>query len=85
LLIVSYVRAFTYGASNTFVGPELVRQSVADQQPVIHVSLNLLIDIFGSVTFSFAAENGAANLGLQDAMLGLQWIKDHIWVDTHCH
>jgi carboxylesterase type B len=79
LLIVSYGGAFTYGASNTFDGSELVRQSVEDHQPVIYVSLNYRVGIFGFPNGQLAAENGAANLGLRDAMLGLQWVQDHIW------
>jgi carboxylesterase type B len=37
------------------------------------------VGIFGFPIGQLAAENGAVNLGLRDAMLGLEWLKNHIW------
>jgi carboxylesterase type B len=78
-LTSSYGGAFTYGASDTFDGAQLVRQSVEDNQPVIYVSLNYRIGIFGFPSTQKALDNGATNLGLRDASLGMQWVQDHIW------
>lgn len=53
----------------------LCSRSIAKSQPVVMVSINYRLSIFGFGTLSDGAK---ANNGLFDQRLGLQWIQQHI-------
>ncbi|KAE8382178.1 alpha/beta-hydrolase [Aspergillus bertholletiae] len=68
-------------ASEVLYNPDgLVRQSVADDQPLIYVAINYRLGFFGFATSKAMAENKLTNAGLRDQRAALEWIRDNIEV-----
>ncbi|KAF7628049.1 hypothetical protein AFLA_003415 [Aspergillus flavus NRRL3357] len=68
-------------ASEVLYNPDgLVRQSVADGQPLIYVAINYRLGFFGFATSKAMAENKQTNAGLRDQRAALEWVHDNIEV-----
>lgn len=59
-------------------GTSLVADSVAQGKPIIFVAVNYRVGGFGFLPGKEVLADGAANLGLLDQRLGLQWVADNI-------
>ena len=56
----------------------LIPQSVAQGKPMIFVAVNYRLGAFGFLGESEVLADGAANLGLLDQRMGLEWVADNI-------
>lgn len=56
----------------------LVTESVNIGKPVIHVTLNYRITIFGFARLPLLKDQKSLNVGMRDQRAGFQWVKDHI-------
>ncbi|KFY95403.1 hypothetical protein V500_02795 [Pseudogymnoascus sp. VKM F-4518 (FW-2643)] len=70
-----------------FSGDFLVHHSIETGKPIVFVSINYRMGSFGFLSSSELAaeavshgEAGWANQGLNDQRLGLQWVKDYIYM-----
>ncbi|KAF8154292.1 esterase 1 [Crassisporium funariophilum] len=66
------------GAASLYNGTGIVTHSVARGTPVIFVSVNYRVGPLGFPQGVEAGQRKALNLGLQDQMVGLQWIQNNI-------
>lgn len=67
------------GGTSSFYDPtSLVNLSVAFDTPVIAVTLNYRLGIFGWPGGKQGADANASLLGLQDQLLALKWVNEHI-------
>lgn len=66
------------GTSSTYVSPYLAKYAVETKRPFLLVAVNYRLGIFGWGNGAEIAAGGAANLGLRDQILGLQWVKENI-------
>ncbi|OGM50678.1 hypothetical protein ABOM_000454 [Aspergillus bombycis] len=68
-------------ASEVLYNPDgLIRQSVADGQPLIYVAINYRLGFFGFATSKTMAEHKQTNAGLRDQRAALEWVRDNIEV-----
>ncbi|KAE8140953.1 alpha/beta-hydrolase [Aspergillus pseudotamarii] len=68
-------------ASEVLYNPDgLVRQSIADDQPLIYVAINYRLGFFGFATSKAMVENKQTNAGLRDQRAALEWVRDNIEV-----
>ncbi|THV00539.1 alpha/beta-hydrolase [Dendrothele bispora CBS 962.96] len=56
----------------------LILQSVENRLPVIFVSMNYRLNIFGFASSSTLRETNDLNVGLKDQRLALEWVKENI-------
>ncbi|KAK8012240.1 hypothetical protein PG991_009615 [Apiospora marii] len=56
----------------------LVTESVSIGKPVIHVTLNYRITIFGFARLPLLKDQKSLNVGMRDQRAGFEWVKDHI-------
>lgn len=70
--------AFVSGSTLPFDGSAIIAQSLATYSPVIVVTLNYRLGPWGFLAGKEAAEEGASVLGLQDQLLALKWVQQHI-------
>jgi carboxylesterase type B len=56
----------------------IVENSVKQGTPMIGVSLNYRLSVFGFLIGKEAHEAGATNIGFRDQRLALHWIKENI-------
>jgi acetylcholinesterase len=56
----------------------IVEQSVKNNKPVIGISINYRLAIFGFLSSAEVNAAGAQNLGLRDQRLAMQWVNKHI-------
>lgn len=56
----------------------LILESVANGQPVIHVSINYRLGIFGFAQSDALKVEGSENAGLRDQRLALEWVQQNI-------
>ncbi|OAQ61275.1 cholinesterase [Pochonia chlamydosporia 170] len=69
---------FTFGASNLYNAENLFATALPQKQPFIFVAVNYRLNGFGFLPGKEILNNGAANLGLLDQRLGLEWVADNI-------
>ncbi|KAI1822744.1 Alpha/Beta hydrolase protein [Xylaria intraflava] len=69
---------FDMGSPQSFNGSVLIPQSVAQGKPIILVAVNYRLGAFGFLGGSEVLADGAANLGLLDQRMGLEWVADNI-------
>lgn len=69
---------FEMGSPQMYDGSVLIPQSVAQGKPLILVSVNYRLGAFGFLGGSEVLADGAANLGLLDQRMGLEWVADNI-------
>lgn len=73
-----YGGGFEMGSSQMYNGSVLISQSVAQGTPIIFVAVNYRLGAFGFLGGSEVLADGAANLGLLDQRMGLEWVADNI-------
>ncbi|KAF2203238.1 putative extracellular lipase [Delitschia confertaspora ATCC 74209] len=69
---------FELGSNAMYDGTSLVAESVVQGKPIIFVAVNYRVGGFGFLSGKEILKDGAANLGLLDQRLGLQWVADNI-------
>lgn len=69
---------FEMGSPQMYNGSVLIPQSVAQGKPMILVAVNYRLGAFGFLGGSEVLADGAANLGLLDQRMGLEWVADNI-------
>lgn len=69
---------FETGSPQQYNGSVLIPQSVAQGKPMIIVAVNYRLGAFGFPGGREVLADGAANLGLLDQRMGLQWVADNI-------
>ncbi|KAJ0155857.1 putative secreted lipase [Colletotrichum tanaceti] len=69
---------FQLGWSSMYDGASLVQQSVDSGKPFIFVAVNYRVNGFGFMPGKEILADGAANLGLLDQRMGLEWVADNI-------
>ncbi|KAF4217602.1 hypothetical protein CNMCM8980_003546 [Aspergillus fumigatiaffinis] len=78
VLVWIYGGGFEFGATATYDGTSLVTSSVNLGMPIIFVAMNYRVGGFGFMPGKEILADGAANLGLLDQRLALQWVADNI-------
>lgn len=56
----------------------LIKQSVANGMPVIHVRVNYRLGFFGFAQSCSLKHEGSENAGLRDQRLAIEWVRDNI-------
>nr|GAT46970.1 predicted protein [Mycena chlorophos] len=69
---------FEIGSPATYDGTSIVERSIAMGQPVIYVSMNYRLSVFGFLASKEVRAAGVGNLGLQDQRQALRWIQKYI-------
>lgn len=78
VLVWIFGGGFELGSTGLYDGSSIVSASVELEMPVIFVAMNYRVGGFGFMPGSEILEDGAANLGLLDQRLALEWIADNI-------
>jgi carboxylesterase type B len=73
-----YGGGFETGSPQMYNGSVLIPESVAQGKPMILVAVNYRLGAFGFLGGNAVLEDGAANLGLLDQRMGLEWVADNI-------
>lgn len=74
----SYGGSFTEGTGATYTFPIFPNWAIQQKRPVVLVTLNYRLGIFGFGFGKEIAAHGAGNLGLRDQILALEWVKANI-------
>ncbi|KAL5115377.1 hypothetical protein ACEQ8H_006753 [Pleosporales sp. CAS-2024a] len=56
----------------------LIRQSVENGLPVMHVAINYRLGVFGFAVSNALKAEGSTNAGLRDQRLAMEWVRDNI-------
>lgn len=56
----------------------MVQRSVANGKPIMGVSINYRLSMWGFLTGEEMVETGNANLGFRDQRLGMHWVQENI-------
>ncbi|KAJ5112035.1 hypothetical protein N7532_000080 [Penicillium argentinense] len=78
VLVWIYGGGFELGSTQTYDGTSLVQSSIDLNMPIIFVAMNYRVGGFGFMPGSQILKDGAANLGLLDQRLALEWVADNI-------
>lgn len=78
VLVWIFGGGFEQGSSGMYDGSSIVSASVELDMPVIFVTMNYRVGGFGFMPGSEILEDGAANLGLLDQRLALEWVADNV-------
>ncbi|KAI1364523.1 sterol esterase [Xylaria arbuscula] len=70
--------AFELGSPQMYDGSSLILSAVSQGKPFIFVSVNYRVGGFGFMPGKEVLADGAANLGLLDQRMGLEWVQDNI-------
>lgn len=70
--------SFEMGSSTIYDGSSLVSDSIEMDMPIVFVAINYRLSGFGFLPGSEVKNDGAANLGLLDQRLALEWVADNI-------
>jgi carboxylesterase type B len=72
--------SFWYGTKNEpSTNPDgLIRQSVENGLPVMHVAINYRLGFFGFAQSDTLKGEGSMNAGLRDQRLAIEWVRDNI-------
>ncbi|KAH9816610.1 putative carotenoid ester lipase precursor [Melampsora americana] len=73
-----FAGGFTFGYSTQNKGDSLVKKSVQMKKPMIFVSINHRLNMFGFLGGKEIAAEGLGNLGLLDQRMALEWVKANI-------
>lgn len=73
-----YGGGFYNGDVSGYLGYNLVGKAVSLGKPIVYVSLNYRLGLFGFPPGQAAADAGALNLGLKDQRLALEWVQQNI-------
>ncbi|KAI0911381.1 sterol esterase [Ustulina deusta] len=69
---------FELGSPQMYNADSLVLNGISQGKPFIFVSVNYRVGGFGFMPGKEILADGAANLGLLDQRMGLEWVQDHI-------
>jgi carboxylesterase type B len=74
--------SFWYGSNNepTTAPAGLIRESVQNGMPVMHVAVNYRLGVFGFAQSGALKDEGSENAGLRDQRLAIEWVRDNIEV-----
>lgn len=78
VLVWIYGGGFIAGTGSMYSTPFLPRYGLATGRPFLLVPINYRLGIFGWGNGAEIAANKAANLGLRDQIVALQWVRDNI-------
>ncbi|KAI9806534.1 MAG: hypothetical protein M1833_003721 [Piccolia ochrophora] len=80
VLVWIYGGGYVFGDKNGNGDPAglIERSRLGDKGPVIYVALNYRLGAYGWLGGPEIQANGAANAGLLDQRLALEWVRDHI-------
>ncbi|KAI0365191.1 carotenoid ester lipase precursor [Pilatotrama ljubarskyi] len=78
VLALIYGGGFVTGSTATNRADAVVQRSVRLNEPVIVVSMNYRIGVFGFLGGKEVKEAGVGNLGLHDQRLALRWIQKYV-------
>jgi carboxylesterase type B len=56
----------------------MIKQSVENGDPIIHVALNYRLGFFGFANSDSLKEEGSMNAGLRDQRAAIEWVRDNI-------
>ncbi|KIJ47329.1 hypothetical protein M422DRAFT_226451 [Sphaerobolus stellatus SS14] len=70
--------AFELGGTSMYDGGIIVEKSIAMGQPVVYVSMNYRLSLFGFLASQEVKDAGVGNLGLQDQRQALRWVQKYI-------
>ncbi|KIJ47403.1 hypothetical protein M422DRAFT_164078 [Sphaerobolus stellatus SS14] len=70
--------AFELGATSMYDGGIIVEKSITMGQPVVYVSMNYRLSLFGFLASQEVKDAGVGNLGLQDQREALRWVQKYI-------
>lgn len=70
--------SFELGGSNNYDATSLFASAVPQGQPFIFVAVNYRLNGFGFLGGKEILQDGAANLGLLDQRMALEWVADNI-------
>ncbi|KAF9530016.1 sterol esterase [Crepidotus variabilis] len=73
-----YGGGFEIGDTSSSNASDLIRRSIALDEPVIYVSANYRLNAFGFLGGREVKEAGIGNAGLQDQVAALQWVQKYI-------
>ncbi|KAJ6529348.1 carotenoid ester lipase precursor [Mycena capillaripes] len=73
-----YGGGFEIGFPSSTDGSILVNQSIGLGSPVVYVSLNYRLNVFGFLASKEVREAGLGNLGLRDQRQALRWVQQYI-------
>ncbi|KAI8944018.1 sterol esterase [Xylaria longipes] len=69
---------FELGSPQMYDASDLILNGVAQNKPFVFVSVNYRVGGFGFLPGKEILADGAANLGLLDQRMGLEWVQDNI-------
>lgn len=78
VLVWIYGGGFESGSTSSYDGTSFVANSIQSNMPVIFVAMNYRLGGFGFLAGSEILNDGAANLGLLDQRLAIEWVADNI-------
>lgn len=61
-----------------YQGANVVKESVAINQPVIYVSANYRLNSFGFIASDEFAKAGLLNIGIRDQRTAMRWVQKNI-------
>lgn len=70
--------AFQLGGSNTYDATSLIVEASGNNQPFVYVGINYRVGGFGFLGGKEILADGAANLGLLDQRMAMEWVADNI-------
>ncbi|KAH6631270.1 Alpha/Beta hydrolase protein [Chaetomium tenue] len=80
--VMVYIHGGSFWAGNahdpTILPDGLVRQSMENGMPVVHVAMNYRLGFFGFAQSDALQSEGSENAGLRDQRLALEWVRDEI-------
>ena len=77
VLFWKYGGGFETGSPQMYNGSVLIPESVSQGKPIILVAVNYRLGAFGFLGGKEVLADGAANLGLLDQRMGLEWVADN--------
>jgi len=69
---------FEFGGSSTYDGNVIVQRSIDLGEPVVYVSMNYRVSLFGFLASQEVKDAGVGNLGLHDQRQALRWVQKYI-------
>ncbi|KAH9970731.1 Alpha/Beta hydrolase protein [Lactifluus volemus] len=78
VVVWMYGGGFERGSADVLNGSAIVARSVDLNEPVIYVSMNYRVSLFGFLASQEVKDAGVGNLGLRDQRLALEWVQKYI-------
>ncbi|CAE6409784.1 unnamed protein product [Rhizoctonia solani] len=78
VMVWIYGGSFILGESRSYPGYGIVRKSIEMGRPVMYISMNYRLGFFGFPVGKQTINKGAANLGLYDQRMAIEWVQKNI-------